>query len=220
MAATTVTFQLYTFTFPGRSDTGTDPGQGFNRASGDLCQLCRDEDWHWCRGERSSRQTWHHGDLSISSLMFPSSVKSEQLVQVSHSSGAVRSLPRAAAATSSLGATLSPPLRGGRSPGRGGERGGSLHLAVNIIYLLTIARNICNLTIFRLVVVEALFHPPARPLYLVLDIVAVSQGDSGHQGRLPSFQSHDADDEEFDLLEICQRKSGSLSWSFCDNFYG
>ena len=71
----------------------------------------------------------------------------------------------------------------------------SLHLFVNIIYLLAIARNTCNLTIFRLVVVEALFHPPARPLYLVLDIVAVSQGDSGHQGRLQSFQSHDADDE-------------------------
>ena len=71
--------------------------------------------------------------------MFPSSVKSEQLLQVSDSSGAVRSLPRAAAAASSLGATLSPPLRGGRSPGRGGERGGSLHLAVNIIYLLAIA---------------------------------------------------------------------------------
>ena len=73
------------------------------------------------------------------SFNFPSSVKSEQLVQVSHSSGAVWSLPRAAAAASSLGATLSSPLCGGRSPGRGGERGGSLHIFVNIIYLLTIA---------------------------------------------------------------------------------
>ena len=140
------------------------------------------------------------------SFNFPSSVKSEQLLQVAHSSGAVWSLPRAAAAAPSLGATLSSPLCGGRWSGRGRARGGSLHLAVNIIYLLAIARNTCNLTIFRLVVVEALFHPPARPLYLVLDIVAVSQGDSGLQGRLPSFHfSHDADDEEFDLLVICQR---------------
>ena len=57
------------FPVSGGSDSGADPGQGVNRAGSDLSQLCGDEDWHRCWGERPSCQTWHHGELPISSVI-------------------------------------------------------------------------------------------------------------------------------------------------------
>ena len=73
-----------------------------------------------------AEESVHHVRLDTMVIFqFPIFCQKQQLVQVFHSPGAVWSLPRAAAAASSLGAALSSPLRRGRSPGRGGERGGS-----------------------------------------------------------------------------------------------